>query len=286
MAGLIISSLFGFEGYMTLGEGQSKKDIQVKGGRGNRTLNFAVRCERFVLEFHENGVPKNYRSDLSFLQEGRVVRQGSVLVNHPLSFGGLRFYQSSYGTLPGGKAHLVYSGQNTESKSMVLGKGDVFKLPERNAVVTVIRVEGNMMEMGPAVKLRVVSPEGEIQLWVFQHIEEIKQANPGLLSAMPIFDPGLFKPYRFSLSEVESPYFTGLQVRSDPGVPFVALGGFLMIGGFLINFWSYHRRFWIRIFEAKGTTCIAVVGKSNRNSQGLTKELGQLYSSLREAIKI
>jgi cytochrome c biogenesis protein ResB len=78
-------------------------------------------------------------------------------VNHPLSFGGLRFYQSSYGALPGGKAHLVYSGQNIESQHMVLVKGDVFKLRERNAVATVLRVEGNMMEMGPAVKLRVVS---------------------------------------------------------------------------------------------------------------------------------
>jgi cytochrome c biogenesis protein len=286
VAGMVISALFGFEGYVTLAEGQSKRDIEVMGEKGHRTLDFAVRCERFVLEFYENGVHKTYRSDLSFLRKGRVVQQGCVLVNHPLSFGGLRFYQSSYGALPGGKAHLAYTGENIESRQLVLKAGDVFKLRERAAVATVLRIEENMMGMGPAVKLRIVFPQGENKLWVYQRIEEIERANPGLLSAMPIFNPGHFKPYQFSLSGIESPYFTGLQVRSDPGVPFVAIGGFFMITGFLITFWISHSRFWIRIDEEKGKVRIAVAGKSSRNLEALAKDIGQLCSSLREAIKV
>jgi len=284
IAGAVIGSLFGFEGYLTLAEGQSTPHVEVKGGKETRTLDFSIRCERFVVEFYENGMPRTYRSDLSFLRDGRVMHQGTVLVNHPLSFGGLRFYQSSYGTAPEGKALLAYSGPNGKSQQRFLKEGATFELPERDASVTVLRIEENMMNMGPAVSLRIDSPQGEMKLWIFQHIEEMKRDNPGLLSAMPGLNPGLFQPYLFSLQSVEFPYTTGLQVRDDPGVPFVAAGGFLLIGGLLITFGMSHRRFWIRIDETGGMTRIAVAGKSNRSVSSLAEETRHLCDSIREAV--
>jgi len=151
--------------------------------------------------------------------------------------------------------------------------------------VTVLRIEENMMNMGPAVNLRIAFPKGEMSLWVFKHIEEMKRSNPGLLSGMPGLNPGLFQPYLFSLQGVEFPYTTGLQVMNDPGVPFVAAGGFLMICGFLIAFGIAHRRFWVRIDESNGMTRIAVAGKSNRSSAGLADETRHLCQSIREAIQ-
>jgi cytochrome c biogenesis protein len=285
IAGVVIGSLFGFKGYVTLAEGQSTSYVEVNGGKGPRALDFSIRCERFVVEFYENGMPRTYRSDLSFLRDGRVVHQGTVLVNHPLSFGGLRFYQSSYGTAPEGKALLAYSGSNGKSQQMVLKEGATFELPERDASVTVLRIEGNMINMGPAVNLRIAFPKGEMRLWVFKHIEEMKRSYPGLLSGMPGLNPGFFQPYIFSLQSVEFPYTTGLQVMNDPGVPFVAAGGVLMICGLLIAFGIAHRRFWVRIDESKGMTRIAVVGKSNRASAGLAEETRHLCESIREAIQ-
>jgi cytochrome c biogenesis protein len=285
IAGAVIGSLFGFEGYVSLAEGQFTSHVEVKGGKEPRHLDFAIRCERFVVEFYENGMPKAYRSDLSFSRDGKVVHQGTVQVNHPLSFGGLRFYQSSYGTAPEGKALLVYSGPRGKSQPQLLTEGARFELPERGASATVLRIEENMMNMGPAVSLRIDSPQGEMKLWIFQHIEEMKRDNPGLLSAMPGLNPGLFQPYLFSLQSVEFPYTTGLQVRDDPGVPFVAAGGFLLIGGLLITFGMSHRRFWLRIDEAGGMARIAVAGKSNRSAAGLADETRHLCDSIREAVQ-
>ena len=284
IAGAVIGSLFGFEGYVTLAEGQFTSHVEVKGGEEPRHLNYAIRCERFVVEFYENGMPKAYRSDLSFSRDGKVVHQGTVQVNHPLSFGGLRFYQSSYGTAPEGKALLVYSGPRGKSQPQLLIEGARFELPARGASATVLRIEENMMNMGPAVNLRIDAPQGEMKLWIFQHIEEMKRDNPGLLSAMPSLNPGLFQPYLFSLQSVEFPYTTGLQVRDDPGVPFVAAGGFLLIVGLLITFGMSHRRFWIRIDEAGGMARIAVAGKSNRSAAGLADETRHLCNSIREAV--
>ncbi|HQK79998.1 MAG TPA: cytochrome c biogenesis protein ResB, partial [Syntrophales bacterium] len=106
MAGVIVGLFLGFEGYMNIPEGESAALVSLKGGRGEKALPFSVRCDRFILEFYENGAPKTYRSDLSFLQNGREVQSAAVLVNHPVTFGGIRFYQSSYGVMPGGNPVL------------------------------------------------------------------------------------------------------------------------------------------------------------------------------------
>ncbi len=74
------------------------------------------------------------------------------------------------------------------------------------------------MQFGPAVKLNIETDKRNIQFWVFQHIQDIADVNPGLFSAVPLFNPGLFKPLVFSLRGIEGKYYTGLQVVRDPGV--------------------------------------------------------------------
>jgi cytochrome c biogenesis protein len=59
-------------------------------------LPFQVRLDNFSMEFYDNGMPKEYRSEISFLQGGRVVRSASVLVNHPASFNRVMFSQGGY----------------------------------------------------------------------------------------------------------------------------------------------------------------------------------------------
>ncbi|MBW1936796.1 MAG: cytochrome c biogenesis protein ResB [Deltaproteobacteria bacterium] len=58
------------------------------------------------MDFYPNGTPKEYRSDLSFLVEGKVAHRGVLLVNHPITFKGITFYQASYGTIAGNMARL------------------------------------------------------------------------------------------------------------------------------------------------------------------------------------
>lgn len=285
--GAVVGSLFGFEAYVTIDEGQAVQEVELKGGRGIRQLDFAVRCDKFTLEFYENGAPKTYRSDLSFLKDGKVIRQGALLVNHPLSFETIRFYQSSYGMSEDNKAHLSFSRNGVRQQpELVLTEGDVFELPGSQAKGTVLRVEENIMEMGPAVKLLISSPRGDVQFWVFRHIEEIKQMNPGLLNEMPLFNPALFKPYEFSLARVEQKYSTGLQIVRDPGVPLVAGGGILLIAGLMMTFWMSHRRFWIWIFSDRGGTSIHITGKSNRNPVAFEKEIRNLHAAVNKAMTI
>jgi cytochrome c biogenesis protein len=273
MAGVMIGFLFGFEGYVDIPEGESAAAVALKGGRGVKNLDFAVRCDRFFIDFYENGAPKTYRSDLTFLKDGRAVQSAPVLVNHPVTFGGMRFYQANYGTIPMGDPVMVVSRDNKKIKDVKVAVGMAFDLPEKNGKVQMVRVEEDLMGMGPAVKLNIHSPAGDAQLWVFQAIEQIAHANPGLLEQVPLFNPGSFKPYVFSLAQANNRYYTGLQVAQDPGVPVVAAGAALMMIGFMVVFFSSHRQIWIRL-EAKGEkTRISVSGKSNRDAVGLERAI-------------
>ena len=283
IGGAVAGALFGFNAHVRVSEGEATDTVQLKGNGGIKKLDFTVRCERFNVEFYENGAPREYRSDLTFLKNGRVVRQGSLLVNHPISFEGIRFYQSSYGTAPDGKISLSFRrGKKGKIHRLNVGAGDVFELPEDHAQVQILRVEESMMQMGPAVKLNVRSRRGDTPFWVFKNIKVIKEMNPDIMEYVPLFNPGLFKPYVFSLDRVDRKYYTGLQVAHDPGLPIVASGAFLLVAGFMVVFFTSHRRIWISV-EARGDrTAISIAGRTNRDSRGLQREMERMMTMIKD----
>jgi cytochrome c biogenesis protein len=283
LMGGIIGSFFGFEAYVNIAEGEAVDTVALRQNMKPKKLGFSVYCEKFVAEFYKNGAPKEYRSDLRFLSGGKVVQQGSLLVNHPITFKGITFYQSSYGTTPG-KVHLKISraGNNPETLTMEVEQGKSVSLPGAKAHFQVLQVDDNLKGMmGPAAMISVKPEQGdELKFWVFQRLEILKKRFPGAMFRAPILNPSSYKPYTFFLEKLENQYYTGLQVARDPGVPLVWLGCFVMVGGFFVTFFTSHRRVWVRVLSSKGKTRISVAGRANKNPIGMERELEQVTSKL------
>jgi len=288
IAGAIIGSLLGFEAFVNLPEGESTNTVHFGRQRGIKQLDFTVRCDKFSIAYYDNGMPKEYRSDLSFLKNGDVIYQGSLLVNHPITVDGIRFYQASYGSIPGAHAYITIKKGNEEGTTIKVRAKDSFYLEGNDATATVERIEENLMPMGmfrgPAVLIAIQSSGANISFWVFKDIERIKRRIPDLFQKIPRFNPGLFEPYYFKLNKIENKYYTGLQLSHDPGVSIVAIGSFLIIIGFLITFFSSHKRFWIRVDEHEGKTRISVAASSNRDPVGLKREIEHLIGHLKGMI--
>jgi cytochrome c biogenesis protein len=285
IAGAIIGSIFGLTADINIKEGESVNVATLSKGNGIHKLDFSVRCDKFIVEFYEDGTPKTYRSDLSFIKNGQVERQGTLLVNHPISFDGFRFYQYSYGAAPDIKAIVTYTTAGKKGGSMALAAGDTFDLPGSKARGFVLRVEENIMQRGPAIKLRIISPKKDIQFWVFQQLDQLIAMNPNLLTEVPMFNPGLFTPFVFSIDRIEQHYYTGLHLVRDPGVPLVALGGLLMIAGMIIVFLMSYQRFWVRMKQEGAKISISIAGWSNRNNQQLQNKIDYLCRRIKEEIK-
>jgi cytochrome c biogenesis protein len=289
LIGGIIGSFLGFEAYVNIPEGETVNVVRVRANQAPKALSFMVHCENFAVDFYENGAPKEYRSDLSFISNGKVIQKGTILVNHPITFKGITFYQSSYGTIPGDKVHLRVSQKvgGAEISPFEVEKGLSVNLPGNDGQFRVVEVEGNLRGMmGPAVLISVVSSSSEeTRFWVFQDIEALRKRFPPVMFQSPILNPSSFKPYTFFLDGIESKYYTGLQVNRDPGVPLVWVGFSLIIAGLFVTFFISHRRVWIQLSQGKGTVRISVAGKANKNPVGLEKELDQLTQRLRRALE-
>jgi cytochrome c biogenesis protein len=287
LIGSIIGSFFGFEAYVNILEGEQVATVSLRTGMDRLKLGFEVRCNKFSVDFYENGAPKEYRSNLSFLIDGKVVEEKSVLVNHPAQFRGVTFYQSNYGSVPGKYVQLRIVRQASNNKTVVLTAeaGSSLQLPGNEGRFKVADVRQDFMRMGPAVLITIEPNLGEeTRFWIFQNEKMIRKQFSGLLNRFPKLNPSAFEPYTFFLEGMESKYYTGLQVNKDPGVPIVWIGCFLMVTGFFVTFFMSHRRIWVRISKKKKGIKFSIAGTSSKNPVGLQRELEHLTHNLRNLI--
>jgi len=285
IAGAIIGSVFGIEGYVNIMEGEAVSAIQLRNDNQSLPLPFSVRCDKFSVEFYDSGAPKSFQSALTFLKDKQAVQSGKLLVNHPIVFDGFRFYQASYGAAPGGKATLSLLRSDGRRDVMNVGEGYTFELPGKEGSFQVLRVEENLMKMGPAIKVAVRSEKETVNFWVFQQLEKIKAMNPDIVRQVPMFNPGLFRPYTFTLLGLEEKYYTGLQVNRDPGTPVVGAAAVLLICGLLLVLFSYARQVFIRIDQVKDNVRISVTGRSYKNKPGLEQEVQYLLAQLKDNLE-
>lgn len=285
IAGAIIGSVFGTEGHINITEGETAGSFNLRSNNQALPLPFSVRCDKFIVELYENGAPKNFQSDLTFIKDNQVVHSGKLQVNHPIEVEGFRFYQSSYGVSTEGKATLSLLRDGGRRDVINVAQGHAFDLPGKEGTFQVLRVEENLMKMGPAIKISVRSSKGEVTFWVFQQLDKIKEANPGITEQIPMFNPGLFRPYTFTLLGLEKKYYTGLQVTRDPGAPVVGAAAVLLIHGLLLMLFSYPRQVWVRIDRQQDKALISVGGRSHRNKAGLERELQHLLTEIKDKLE-
>lgn len=97
--GGLITSQFGFRGTMNIPEAGADDIVYVRAGDTYRQLKlpFKVRNDAFAIDYYNTGMPSDYRSDLTLLQGDRKLTSARIMVNQPLHYGGITFYQASFG---------------------------------------------------------------------------------------------------------------------------------------------------------------------------------------------
>lgn len=283
LIGALAGSFFGFEARVNILEGEQIDTVTLRGKMKPLKLGFDVRCDKFKVDFYKNGAPKEYQSQLSFYIGGKDPEKRTLLVNHPVKFKGITFYQASYGIVPGKNVLIKIDRQASKQKITELSVevGNLIQLPGNDGQFKVADVKTDFMRMGPAVLILVKPNRGEeVRFWVFQRHETIEKQIPGLFDKFPKLNPSAFKPYTFFLDKVESRYYTGLQVNKDPGVFIVWTGFFLMIAGFFVTFFTSHRRIWVQISKDKTGIRVSVAGTAGKNPVGLQRELEHLTNDL------
>jgi cytochrome c biogenesis protein len=265
-AGAIIGSVFGFKASVMLPEGSSTSYVFLHDKENTRIpLDFEVRCDRFDISFYDSGMPREYRSDLTVLKDGREVYAKSIVVNDPMDFGGLRFYQSSYQ----GTQQLLATIENQKTST-----GSRFQVPLRQEI------------KWPAEKISfgITALDGpdfrgnyRYKIWFSEGQGSPSEFWMSLGQTINIERPET--NYTFYLKER---YATGLQVAKDPGVWPVYIGFSMMLLGLVVVFFMAHRRLWVHVEGNDSGTRIVFGGSSNKNKQGFADQFANLEGKLLE----
>jgi cytochrome c biogenesis protein len=273
--GAIIGNVLGFKGFVNIVEGQTIRQVATTSGARAMDLEFAVRCNKFSLTFYTDPAgnptqqPKEYASDLSILENGREVLRKKIVVNDPLQYKGIWFYQSSYGQAGSATAQVtIHDAGGAPVTALSLSAGEKVEIPGYGNI-TGMDYQKNYQGFGPALLLALEKPgQQSARLW--------------LLQARPDFDRQRKDRYFFTFGGLSQAFYTGLQVAKDPGVNIVWVGCTLMVIGIIIAFFMSHQRLWIRLApSADGRVEVVLAGSASKNRLTFEKK----FEKMREELK-
>jgi cytochrome c biogenesis protein len=275
LIGGLIGSIFGFDGFVNIAEGETAQYVQLRNRTQKLKLDFEIRCDDFNVSFYDSGAPKEYRSSLTILKQGKPVYQKDIIVNDPLRFEGINFFQSSYGNLPPNEVILNFTSKAT---------GQIYS--KQAAVNNQIVIPENLGTFALKQFTRAANFRGQNIGEAFIGILTPPNGNPvevTLPLRFPSFDKMRKGKVFIAIAEYLPRYYTGLQVSRDPGVWVVYVGFILMIIGIYITFFMSHQQICVEVAKKGNKSRIMVAGTSNKNKLAMQKKVVNLSEKLAKA---
>jgi cytochrome c biogenesis protein len=217
---------------------------------------WAVRVNRFWIDYTAQGDVDQFYSDLSIVDDrGKELKRKTIFVNEPLRYRGVTLYQTSWG-IAGVKVQLNNS--------------PIFRLP-----MALLDTQGQGKLWGTWIPTKPDLSEGVSLLTRdLQGTMLVYGSDGKLVTAvrpeMPTQVNGV------TLKIIELIGSTGLQIKADPGVPFVYTGFGLLMLGVVMSYVS-HSQIWAL---QKGDR-FYVGGKTNRAQVSFEREIVGILEQLK-----
>lgn len=262
LLGAIWGSIGGFKAQELIPSG-SVASIQHLTGAGDLARahlpTWQIRANRFWIDYAPDGRVKQFYSDLSILDQGQEVKRQTISVNHPLSYRGVTLYQADW---------------SIDSIRIRINNSPTFQIP----VVPVRTEAGNKLwgafvptqpDMSQGLTLLLPDLQGTALLYDTEG-QWMGSLRQGMSLALDEIAPQRFpNPLTLHLDEVIGA--TGLQIKSDPGIPAVYLGFGLLMVGVVMSYFSYSQ-----IWALQTETGLYLGGKTNRALVTFEREFDRL----------
>lgn len=274
MAGAVIGNVWGYKAFVNIEEGTSIDQVRSRDNTEPIDLGFTVRCDDFDVSYYPNSNrPKDYNSDLVILENGKEIIHKRIEVNDPLTYKGIKFYQSSYG--PAGNAFFKIKATEKATGKIIDLKAHQGKDVQLSGgySFTITNFTESDRNFGPAIQLHVITPDGKngAPFVVWQNHPQLDVKRGGA--------------FNFTLIGYDQPFYTGLQVAKDPGVNIVWAGCFLIVFGSLTAFFFSHKRIWICLEDDGKKTKVMMAGNAHRNQPGFSLAFDDLQQKVEATAK-
>lgn len=252
LLGAIWGSISGFKAQELIPSG-STAPIQHLTGAGDlaHPPTWQIRVNRFWIDYSPEGRVKQFYSDLSILDQGVEAKRQTISVNHPLSYQGVTLYQADW---------------SIDSARIRVNNSPSFQIP-----VVPVRTESGNKLWGAFVPTKPDLSEGLTLLLPDLQGTGLLYNNDGQWIGSLRQGMSLALNDRLTLYLDEVIGSTGLQIKSDPGIPWVYLGFGLLMVGVVMSYFS-HSQIWALQTESG----LYLGGKTNRALVTFERELGRL----------
>ncbi len=247
LVGGLLGLLFGVRGHVMIKEGESADRFFLASGEV-RPLPYQIAVDSFTLTKYPSGEPKEYRSDVRILENGRDAVQAAVRVNHPLTHKGFSLYQSDYKVAGIKGVKLSYSIDGGPESDLLLQPRVKVTLPGTEYQLQLHSFDPGRARLGAGVEIIAQAPHRQ----------------PRTLSLLREAQPANLGNIKLRFIDYSPLYATGLQIGSDPGSPLVWGGCVLLITGFMLILFTNYRRLTIEISDRDGKSEVKITGSSRR----------------------
>lgn len=228
---------------------------QPRGFLARHNYDWSVRLDKFWMDYYSDDRVKQFYSNVSIVKDGKVVVTKKIWVNEPLQYDGVWFYQSFWGVggvnvaIAGKPQHIdVQNGEpiglrGSLSKPTPIGKQSYFfYLPSERSPLTVMRFNHGDSRPIPVAELA----------------------------------PGTSANVDGTALRYDGPrFYSGLQTKSDPGIPVVYTGFVITMLGTALAFFGL-RQVWVGPHEGG----YLMSGKANRGHAVFQQELVRIAIKL------
>jgi len=224
---------------------------------------------------------------LAVLKDGQVVLRKQIVVNDPLVYRGIRFYQASYGKT-GTIDKLVLTATPRDGrapKDITIALDETLSLDADTTVRLAEFIPDYVVSDG-----QVYARSHELQNPAAHLVVESKKSGQAInvwLPPIPGFEQNAASPYAFEGKDIQMAYFTGLEVSHEPGQWSVWAGVILMGIGLAVVFYFVHARVWaVPVRDARGQLKLWIGGTANKNKDAFEQRFRDLVETIESELKI
>lgn len=280
LAGGIISGAGGIRKNLTFSEGKVL---------GIREAEFKLRLDKFETEYYPNGSVRDWKSTLTVIENEKPILSKVIEVNHPLTYKGFVFYQSSYGWNWTNTSVGIWVRKRKDPsflRKIDMKVGQRVSLEGKNIHISVMHfIPDFIINERNEVTSRSLQPNNPaafIEGWE----EDEKIFSGWIFSKFPDFariHSEKETDLSFELKNFKAGQFSVIQAAKDPGVNFIWIGcGFLMLGLALAFYWP-SREIKVILEESKGKTEVIAGGIASKSREALQSEFEKIMTSLKRS---
>lgn len=223
---------------------------------------WGIKVNKFWIDYTADGVVDQFYSDLSVIdQEGQELDRKTISVNHPLRHDGVTFYQTNWGIA---------------AVKVQINNSPILQLP-----MAPLQTANGGQLWGAYIPTKTDLSEGAALLVKdLQGTMIIYDQQGNLTNAVRAGSEIEINGVTLKIHELVGS--TGLQIKADPGIPFVYLGFGLLMVGVMMSYVSHSQVWLLKVEVENQISQVYIGGRTNRAQVTFERELLEVIEQCQE----